>query len=632
MRLTVRRLGDRCVLAVLALVALSAAAEARAQDYRFELPDVRGMRWFKGNTHTHTLESDGDSPPECVARWYKEHGYNFLVLSDHDVLTDPARLAHLADSTFILIVGEEVSASFERVPVHVNALSIARVVEPREGSTLVETLQNNIDAVRAVGGVPHINHPNYRWAFRAKDLAAVSNYKLLEIYNGHPSVHNFGGGDSPSVEAVWDQLLTRGKLIYGIASDDAHHFQAEFGPRRVNPGRGWVVVRARRLEAEEIVRNLEDGLFYASTGVELTDVVVTTTRLAVHIKQRGDFKYTTTFIGSGGKVLKETGGNPAIFELDGPTDYVRARVRDSGGWFAWTQPVFVTQTSLPMSWKPIDSLNVNLPSGVRVYAGRNDALPLRAWYVRIDEPDPAIITRIVVSDDTTDNRETTSSFARDLGACVAVNGGYFTMNRTPAGHVGLLLADGVLWEPATRSVMRDTLRFEIARAAIGFTADDEIEFTWATTRDSTIYAWADPPPNRPGQPSEPLDYERGHAWQVRDAIGAGPALVMGGRMRVTSDEEVFFGTSIPRVHPRTAAGRTTDGALILMVVDGRQPESRGVSLEELATLMLEVGAVEAINLDGGGSSTLVVNGVLVNRPQGRTDEREVMSALVTYCQ
>ncbi len=632
MRLKVGGLAGRCALAALAVVALGTSTEARAQDYRFEVPDVRGMRWYKGNTHTHTLESDGDSPAEYVARWYKEHGYNFLVLSDHDVLTDPATVAHLVDSTFILIPGEEVSASFQGVSVHVNGLNIPRVVEPREGPTLVATLQNNIGAVREVGGVPHVNHPNYQWALRAEDLAQVSDYRLVEISNGHPTVHNFGGGDSPGAEAIWDQLLSGGKRIYGIAADDAHYFQGEFGPRRVNPGRGWVVVRARSLDAEEIMQSLEDGLFYASTGVELADVVVTATRLSVHIRQRGNFKYTTTFIGSAGKVLKETGGNPAVFELDGPTGYVRARVRDSGGWFAWTQPVFVTQTSLPMGWKPIDSLNVGLPSGVRVYAGANDALPLRAWYVRIDEPDPTIITRIVVSDDTTDNRETTSSFARDLGACVAVNGGYFTMNRTPAGHVGLLLSDGVLWEPATRSVMRDTLRFEIARAAIGFTADDEIEFTWATTRDGTIYAWADPPAHRPGELAEPLDYEHARAWEVRDAIGAGPALVMDGRIRVTSEEEVFFGTSIPQVHPRTAAGRTADGALILMVVDGRQPESRGVSLDELATLMLEVGAVEAINLDGGGSSSLVVNGVLVNRPQGRTEEREVMSALVTYCQ
>lgn len=287
---------------------------------------------------------------------------------------------------------------------------------------------------------------------------------------------------------------------------------------------------------------------------------------------------------------------------------------------------------LPMNWQPVESLNQSLPQSVRVYAGQNDSLPLRAWYVRVDEPDLAITTRIVVSDDTTDNRETVTSFANDLGACVVVNGGYFTMNVTPALGVGLLISDYVTWKPATPAVKRDTLSFEIARAAIGITEEDRIVFTYATSRDGIHYAWDAPPPHRPGQPAAPIDYGSAREWVIRDAIGAGPALVMDGAMHVTSDEEVFFGTSIPEVHPRTAAGVSAAGELLLMVVDGRQPESRGVSLEELATLMLEVGAIEAINLDGGGSTTLVVNGNLVNRPQGSTVEREVMSALATFCQ
>ena len=90
-------------------------------------------------------------------------------------------------------------------------------------------------------------------------------------------------------------------------------------------------------------------------------------------------------------------------------------------------------------------------------------------------------------------------------------------------------------------------------------------------------------------------------------------------------------TSIPLTHPRTAAGYTAEGDLLVMVVDGRQESSRGVTLEELATLMWEIGAVEALNLDGGGSSTLVANGILLNRPTGGTFQRQVMSALLTSC-
>jgi hypothetical protein len=337
-----RALMSRLIVVPLMVAAVNDVGIVSAQTYRFEVPDVvGGMSWFKGNTHAHTLESDGDSPPEYVARWYKEHGYNFLVLSDHNVFTDPTQLAQLVDTSFILIGGEEVTASYEKIPVHVNGLNILGVIEPRTGQTLVETLQNNVDAVREVDGVPHINHPNFQWAFGALELGQVERYRLFEIFSGHPSVNNFGGGDSPGLEEVWDIILSHGKRVYGIAVDDAHHFQGEFGPGRVNPGRGWVVVKARSLDADEIMRNLEAGLFYASSGVELEDVVVAPTRIEIHIKQRSSRKYTTSFIGSGGKILKVTGGMVAVYELDGPTQYVRARVMDSNGEFAWTQPVFV---------------------------------------------------------------------------------------------------------------------------------------------------------------------------------------------------------------------------------------------------------------------------------------------------
>jgi hypothetical protein len=334
-------------LALAACAACAPAARAQAgaptAGHRFELPGDTGGTWFKGNTHAHTLQSDGDSPPEQVARWYREHGYSFLVLTDHNVFTDPDQLAHLVDSTFLLIPGEELTTSFQRKPVHVNGLNIPHLVPPRTDSTLVGTIQANVDAVREVRGVPHINHPNFRWAFDHRVLAQVHGDRLLEIFNGHPQVHNHGGGDAPGLEAMWDSLLTRGKRIYGIAVDDAHHFLGEFAADRSNPGRGWVAVRARRLDANEIVQNLEAGRFYASTGVELNDVVVTATTLAVHIRPRADFRYRTEFIGGGGRVLARTEANPAVFTLTGAEAYVRAVVYDSGGAVAWVQPVFAVR-------------------------------------------------------------------------------------------------------------------------------------------------------------------------------------------------------------------------------------------------------------------------------------------------
>lgn len=322
---------------------LTSVAPGLAQTARFEPGPPPTLSWLKGNTHTHTLESDGDSPPEYVAGWYKEHGYDFLVLSDHNVFTDPATLAHLMDSTFLLIPGEEVTSSFERAPVHVNGLGLPGLVEPRSAESLLATVQANVDAIREVEGVPHINHPNFGWAIPQEVLAQVRNDKLLEIHNGHPTVHNHGGDDRPGLEEIWDYLLTGGKRIYGIAVDDAHHFQGEFAADRANPGRAWVVVRASRLDAREILENLEKGWFYASTGPELETVEVEPTRLHIRIRPQGDFRYTTVFVGAGGRELARVGGLDASYALRGDEGYVRARVVDSGGRQAWTQPVWVTR-------------------------------------------------------------------------------------------------------------------------------------------------------------------------------------------------------------------------------------------------------------------------------------------------
>lgn len=320
-------------LAILAMVSCSGKPEFGADGFA-------GKRWFKGNTHTHTTMSDGDSPPEVVAKWYKDHDYNFLVLSDHNVFTDPATLSKLVDAKFLLIPGEELTTGFLLKPVHVNGLNIPGKIDPKVDVSLLGTIQKNVDAVRAANGVPHINHPNYKWAISQDDLLQINNDKLLEIFNGHPHVNNFGGGGWPSIEQVWDHLLTAGKEIYGIAVDDAHHFQGEFAPGRSNPGRGWVVVRAKSLEAREIVENLEKGWFYASTGVELDDIKITSTRIEIHIAKHGDFKFRTEFVGASGKILLNSETNPAVYQLSGDEQYVRAKVYNSGGYVAWVQPVF----------------------------------------------------------------------------------------------------------------------------------------------------------------------------------------------------------------------------------------------------------------------------------------------------
>ena len=319
----------------------TAAQPAGAGEVTAPAPNAR---WYKGNTHTHTINSDGDSSPDDVVKWYKEHGYQFLVLTDHNVLTSVEGLnaLHALDGQFLVIRGEEVTDKFGDKPIHINGLDPVRKIDPQGGNSVVEVVQRNVDAIRDARAVPHINHPNFRWAISAADLKQVRNFKLFEIYNGHPQVNNIGGGGMPGLEEIWDDILSAGVMQYGIAVDDAHHFKRHDDRSASRPGQGWVVVRAERLEAQALLAAMERGDFYASTGVELNDYQVNAASMTVIAKPNSWSKFRIQFIGTGGKVLSETTTNWATYRFRGDEGYVRARVFESNGLMAWTQPVRVS--------------------------------------------------------------------------------------------------------------------------------------------------------------------------------------------------------------------------------------------------------------------------------------------------
>lgn len=289
--------------------------------------------WLRGNLHTHTLESDGDSKPEEVVRWYAEHGYDFLVLTDHDKITRVEDAAGL-----VLIPGEEVTDRLPKKPLHVNAIGIGETVQPQHGTTPVEVLQRNVDAVRKAGALALINHPNFGWAFGAEELLKIEHANFLEIASGHPFVNAEG---PPSVESMWDRMLTAGKRIYGVAVDDMHHLKRVWDTDVVLPGKAWVVVRAEQRDAKSILGALERGDFYASTGVELVDIVTTPKSIEVRVREKNLAHYRIQFIGKGGRVLRESVGAAATYAIRGTEGYVRAKVIDSNGKAAWTQPLFV---------------------------------------------------------------------------------------------------------------------------------------------------------------------------------------------------------------------------------------------------------------------------------------------------
>jgi hypothetical protein len=301
------------------------------------------FQWYKGNTHTHTLNSDGDTAPDEVVRWYREHGYHFLVITDHDYFTNVDGLNALigAEEQFIVIKGIEASDSIDSKSIHINGLNPGHYVLPQKGTSVVDTIQKNVDAIRDAGGVPHIDHPNYMWSITADDLKQITNCKLFELFSGHPRINNYGGGGLPSVEEIWDEVLSSEKLIYGLAVDDAHAFKEPWNKNVARPGQGWIMVRSEHLTAEALLEAMERGDFYSSTGVEIEKYQVDESSLSITIKESGTTKYRTQFIGKNGEIFKEDISNPATYTFKGDEMYIRAKIIDSNGRKAWTQPVMV---------------------------------------------------------------------------------------------------------------------------------------------------------------------------------------------------------------------------------------------------------------------------------------------------
>jgi len=325
------------LLAGLALLHAASVASAKRQPTQ-RAPVTVASQWYRGNTHTHTSNSDGDSPPDLVAARYKSLGYNFVVITDHNRLTEVDSLnSQLGEpGSFLVMKGEEVTDSWNTKPVHLNAINNDGVVGPQHGNSVLNTIDNDLAAILAAGGLAYIAHPNFYFAISADDLINASGALLFEVYNAHPVVNNTGDATHPSVEANWDTALTQGKLLYGIAADDEHTLD---NPAGALPGRAWIMVRAANLSPPAITQAIASGDFYASTGVTLQNYQVTQSNITIGLEDSGSAT-TIDFIGRNGQLLQRTTGNSAVYSFTNHEQYVRVKLVNGYGQAAWTQPVY----------------------------------------------------------------------------------------------------------------------------------------------------------------------------------------------------------------------------------------------------------------------------------------------------
>jgi hypothetical protein len=373
--------------------------------------------WFKGNLHTHSYWSDGDEFPEVIMDWYKSNDYHFVALTDHNLLAEGEKwktisndsiyqkafknylstygsdwVEHRQDSTnrtqvklktykeykpkfekegeFLIIQSQEITDGYNGKPIHINATNVKQKINPQGGNSVLEVMQNNLDAVakhKEEFGNPiiaHINHPNFGFAINLEDMIALRNEQFFEVYNGHPSVHNSGNDTSMSTEMMWDYIniayLKNNKpIMYGLASDDSHHYHTK-GNKWSNAGRGWIVVQTDSLNPKSIISAMEDGQFYASTGIALKDLTFRNNKLSVEVKKEENIGYKISFIGcKKGKTKPEefmsVDGDMANFKLTNDILFVRCKITSSKLHenpiedliyeTAWTQPVITKTTT-----------------------------------------------------------------------------------------------------------------------------------------------------------------------------------------------------------------------------------------------------------------------------------------------
>jgi hypothetical protein len=308
-------------------------------------------------------------------------------------------------------------------------------------------------------------------------------------------------------------------------------------------------------------------------------------------------------------------------------------------------------SSAQLKWVKVDSLFGSLPSSVHIYKTTDllEGKPNISYYIEADLNDKKLVFDV----DTTLKRRLRPSefYTKNNNALVVANCTFFSF--ATHQNLNVVIDEGKLIGYNIHSIPgrgKDTFTYRHPfGSAIGISKKRKADIAWLFT-DSTIkYPYARQGAVKPvkdssnqfskaaatkaildqvpGEKRVKLDFGK---WKMQTAVGGGPVLVQDGEINITNNEELkFAGKAISDKHPRTAMGYTRDQKLIIMVIEGRNTGiADGSSLTQLAKMLKDVGCYEALNLDGGGSSCLLVNGKETIKVSDSNGQRPVPAVFV----
>ena len=294
-----------------------------------------------------------------------------------------------------------------------------------------------------------------------------------------------------------------------------------------------------------------------------------------------------------------------------------------------------------LAWQNVSADYGSLPRGFEVYktTGLLHGKPNIAYYVSIDLKEKAID---ITAQTGHGQRYTPDQyFQAENKPLLVVNTTFFSFQTNQ--NLNLVIRRGTLqaYNVTSTKGKNDTLYRYLTRGAFGIDKRRRADVAWCFTDSSMRYpfaltngpvvAWG--AKKTPDWPTIKKSIKGGgkkkNRWKMETAVGGGPVLLQMGKIGITNKEEQMFVTGLLDLHPRTAIGYTNDGHMIILAVEGRNPGvAEGASLQDLAEIMQQLGCHEALNLDGGGSSCLLINGRETIKPSDKEGQRAVPAVLL----
>ena len=325
------------------------------------------------------------------------------------------------------------------------------------------------------------------------------------------------------------------------------------------------------------------------------------------------------------------------------------KVFSISGLLLFTGILFSDYSSAQLKWQNVDSLYQPLPASVHVYKTNDllDGKPNIAYYVEADLKDKKLDFTV---DTTYKRRLTLSKFhEKNDEPLLLVNTTFFSFATNQNLNVVIKNKKLVGYNIHTINGRgKDTFTYKHPfGSAIGISQKRTADIAWVHADTGLRYAFAyqqvvlaekdsfisiyknDPrkPMMRAMASTRNLRSDR---WKMQTAVGGGPALLQNGKIKITNNEELkFAGKAIDDKHPRTAMGYTKDNKLIILVIQGRfSGIAEGATLTQEAQILQDLGCWEALNLDGGGSSCMLINGKETIKVSDAAGQRPVPAVFI----